>query len=76
MDSIIKVQVLNAYKKLAGEQIVPPLLCPSDEEELYPNLTEDDRLYLYCLSCNYKNYLGLEIYSKIEKLVLDNKNII
>lgn len=76
MDSLIKVQILNAYKKLAGEQIVPPLLCPTDQTDLYPNIDDEDKVYLYCFSCNYKNYLGLEAYSKIEKVVLQNQNII
>jgi len=76
LDSLIKVQVLNAYKKLAEENIVPPLLCPSDQTDLYPNIDESDKVFLYCFSCTYKNYLGLEAYSKIEKAVIQNKNII
>lgn len=58
-----------AYQKLAGEQKVPPLTCPIDKENLYPNLTHEDQLYLYCLNCSYKNYVGLEMYEKVEKYV-------
>jgi hypothetical protein len=58
-----------AYQKLAGEQKVPPLTCPIDKAELFPNLTHEDQLYLYCLECSYKNYMGLEMYEKVEKYV-------
>ena len=58
-----------AYQKLAGEQKVPPLTCPMDKSVLYPNLTHEDQLYLYCLECSYKNYMGLEMYEKLEKYV-------
>jgi hypothetical protein len=52
---------------LAGESKVPPLTCPIDESLLMPNLTLDDKLYLYCLDCSYKNFVGLELYNKVSK---------
>lgn len=58
-----------AYQKLAEEQKVPPLLCPMDQSSLYPNLTNDDQLFLYCLECSYKNYVGLELYEKVERYI-------
>ena len=58
-----------AYQKLAEEQKVPPLICPMDQLQLYPNLTDDDKLFLYCLSCSYKNYVGLDLYEKIGKYI-------
>jgi hypothetical protein len=56
-----------AYQKLAGESKVPPLICPMDESMLMPNLTLDDELFLYCLDCGYKNFVGLELYDKLSK---------
>jgi hypothetical protein len=56
-----------AYQELAGESKVPPLICPMDQVMLMPNLTLDDELYLYCLDCGYKNFVGLELYDKLVK---------
>jgi hypothetical protein len=58
-----------AYQKLAEESKVPPLLCPIDKSMLYPNLTDQDQLFLYCLECSYKNYVGLDLYEKVERYI-------
>ena len=61
-----------AYQKLAGESKVPPLICPIDESVLMPNLTTNDELFLYCLDCNYKNFVGLELYNKVLQYLKKN----
>ena len=45
------------------------LECPIDQGLLMPNLDEEDTLFLYCLSCNYRNNMGLEVYDRIVKSV-------
>ena len=34
--------------------------CPLDQGLLMCNLDFEDRVFLYCLSCEYKNFLGLK----------------
>jgi len=36
------------------------LACPIDEGFIEPNVTDDDRVYVYCLSCSWKAYLGTD----------------
>jgi hypothetical protein len=40
-----------------------------DQGSLQSNLDLEDNIYLYCLSCDYKNNIGLEVYAKMEKMV-------
>jgi hypothetical protein len=57
---------------LAEEGLVSKLDCPMDQGLLMPNQTIDDKIYLYCLSCEYKKDLGLELYGKMEQAVRTN----
>ena len=34
-----------------------------------PNMDINDNIYLYCLSCTYKNIVGIDLYEKIVKKV-------
>lgn len=65
----MKIQVVSKYLTLAEEGLVSRLACPLDQGLLMPNIDIDDRIYLYCLSCDYKNLIGLEQYDRIEKAV-------
>jgi hypothetical protein len=40
-----------------------------DQGSLLCNQDLEDNIYLYCLSCEYKNNIGLEVYSKIVEAV-------
>ena len=65
----MRLQVVSKYIALAEEGLVSKLDCPIDQGLLMPNLDENDTIYLYCLSCTYKNMMGLEVYDRIEKAV-------
>ena len=59
----MKIQVVSKYIALSEEGLVPVLECPMDQGLLFCNLAEDESIYLYCLSCEYKNTLGTEVYN-------------
>lgn len=64
-----KIQTVSKYIALSEEGLVPPLECPMDQGLLMPNLTIDDKEYLYCLSCNYQKFIGIKFYDDlIEKI--------
>jgi len=65
----MQIQYVSKYIALSEEGLVPRLECPMDQGSLLCNLAVDDSVYLYCLSCEYKNNIGLEIYEKIVKAV-------
>jgi len=68
----MRLQYVSKYIALSEEGLVSKLECPLDQGLLMPNLDKDDTIYLYCLSCNYKNEMGLEVYDRIEKAVRAN----
>ena len=65
----MRLQTVSKYIALSEEGLVSKLECPLDQGLLMPNLDENDTIYLYCLSCTYKNMMGLEVYDRIEKAV-------
>jgi hypothetical protein len=65
----VRLQYVSKYIALSEEGLVSKLECPIDQGLLMPNLDNDDTIYLYCLSCKYKNNMGLEVYDRIEKAV-------
>ena len=70
----MKIQVVSKYLALAEEGLVSKLECPIDQGLLMPNQDLNDTIYLYCLSCNYKNNMGLEVYEGIERAVREHTN--
>ncbi len=70
----MKIQYVSKYLSLAEKGLVPRLECPMDQGPLMCNETNDGIIYLYCLSCQYKNNMGLEIYAKIKRAVESNTN--
>lgn len=56
---------------MAEEGLVPGIECPMDQGLLMPNQGNEDQIFLYCLSCEYKKEIGLDYYNKIVKLVDD-----
>lgn len=62
------IRVFSKYYQLSLENKVLPILCSIDDNDgiLVPNLDEDDRVYLYCLSCNFKMWPGQELYNNIQ----------
>ena len=64
-----KVQYVSKYIRLSEEGLVPRLECPMDQGPLFCNLSLDDDIYLYCLSCNYKKVIGSQYYETIRESV-------
>lgn len=62
-----QIQYVSKYLALAEEGLVPRIDCPIDQGLLFPNLDQDDNIYLYCISCSYKKNMGLDLYNKIKK---------
>ena len=61
----MQIQYVSKYIALSKEGLVPRLECPMDRGSLLCNLDLENNIYLYCLSCEYKNIVGLEVYEKI-----------
>ena len=64
-----KIQNVSRYIALSEEGLVPRLECPMDQGLLMPNMTLDDKEYLYCLSCNYQHFIGIKFYEDILKKI-------
>ncbi len=69
----MKIQVVSEYLTLAREGLVPGIECPMDQGLLFCNQDLEDNIFLYCISCSYKNYLGIEVYNNLEKIVNGNR---
>lgn len=69
----MKIQYVSRYLTLAEEGLVPRIECPMDQGLLMCNLNENDEILLYCISCEYKKTIGIELYQKIKNAV-DNSN--
>jgi hypothetical protein len=72
VESMRKIQYVSKYIALAEEGLVPKLECPMDQGLLFPNQDLEGNDYLYCLSCNYKNIIGIEVYDSIIEMVENN----
>ena len=70
----MKVQVVSKYLALAEEGLVQKMDCPLCQGLLMPNQDINDIIYLYCLSCQYKNTIGLIEYERIERSVKQHTN--
>ena len=69
-----QIQYVSKYIALSEEGLVPRLECPMDQGPLLPNQDLEDKIYLYCLSCNFKKDVGLKYYNEIVKYVKEAKN--
>jgi len=64
-----RIQYVSKYIALSEEGLVPRIICPMDQGSLLCNQTLDDKIYLYCLSCEYKKFIGSDFYDEILKRV-------
>jgi hypothetical protein len=64
-----KIQYVSKYIALSEEGLVPRLECPLDQGLLFSNQTNLEEVYLYCLSCSYKKFIGFGFYNEIMKAV-------
>lgn len=60
---------MSKYLDLSKEGLVQKMDCPLDQGLLFANIDKDDKIFLYCISCDYKKYIGLQMYSFMERLV-------
>lgn len=60
---------MSKYLDLAKEGLVPQMDCPLDQGLLFANIDGEDKIFLYCLSCEYKKYIGLQIYKNMEGFI-------
>lgn len=64
-----QIQYVSKYIALSEEGLVPRLECPMDQGPLLPNQDLEDKIFLYCLSCDFKKDIGLNYYEDIVKKV-------
>lgn len=59
---------------LADADIFDRCDCPLDQDhgKLFANLDLNDKIFLYCLYCSYKDYLGLNTLQKMARSVLEH----
>jgi hypothetical protein len=65
----MQIQYVSKYIALSEEGLVPRLECPMDQGSLQSNIDLQDSIFLYCLSCDYKNNIGLEVYERLVEAV-------
>lgn len=70
----MKIQTVSKYLALAAEGLVQKMDCPLCQGLLMPNQDLNDIIYVYCLSCQYKNNIGITEYERIEKAVREQSN--
>ena len=60
---------MSKYLTLSEEGLVAKMDCPLCQGLLMPNQDNNDKIYLYCLSCEYRNEIGLDQYDRMEKAI-------
>ena len=65
----MQIQYVSKYIALSEEGLVSKLECPIDQGSLLCNQDLEDNIFMYCLSCNYKKFIGLKYYENIFKEV-------
>jgi len=72
----MKIQYVSTYISMSEDGLVEKLLCPVDQSNLFSNQNLEDQIFLYCLECQYKKFIGLDLYNKIvNKVDLINASI-
>lgn len=56
---------MSQYLTLSREGLVSEMVCPLDQGLLFSNQDDKEEIFLYCLSCQYKSYIGSAVYSKM-----------
>ena len=64
---------MSKYLTLAREGLVPQMDCPLDQGLLFANEDGEEQIFVYCLSCDYKKYIGIHLYKNMEGLVSGKK---
>ena len=69
---IMQIQYVSRYIALSEEGLIPKLACPIDQGPLFANQDLLDNIYLYCLECEYKKFIGLSYYEILKSEVIKN----
>jgi hypothetical protein len=72
---IMKIQYVSKYIALSEEGLVSKMECPIDQGLLLSNLDNEDNIFLYCLSCDYKKNMGTKLYDDIVRMVNHNEKM-
>lgn len=65
----MRIQYVSTYISMSEEGLVEKLLCPVDQSILFSNQDLEDQIFLYCLQCEYKKFIGLSFYNKLVSAV-------
>jgi hypothetical protein len=65
----MRIQYVSTYISLSKEGLVEKLLCPVDQSILFCNQDLEDQIFLYCLECSYKKFIGSDLYNRVTKAV-------
>jgi hypothetical protein len=65
----LKIQIVSKYLTLAREGLVPNMDCPLDQGLLFANIDNDEQIFVYCISCEYKKYIGTKIYDNMKRIL-------
>lgn len=57
---------MSEYLTLSREGLVSEMVCPLDQGLLFANEDIEEKIFVYCISCKYKNYIGSALYSKMK----------
>lgn len=70
------IREFKYYQYLAEQGYVEALKCIDDPEHgsLFGNIDSDDKLYLYCVACNYKLKPGLALTDRIRREIKEVSN--
>ena len=74
------IREFRYYQYLAEQGYLESIVCYDDVEHgsMLGNIDENDKLYLWCMSCNYRLYPGLVLEEKvrtsIKQVSKDNLN--
>ena len=68
---MLTIQELHTYHQLAEAGLVKYFDCPLDKDHPYmiPYMDHDDNIYLMCLACSSKRYLGERLENAIKKII-------
>lgn len=65
----MKIQIVSKYLALAEEGLVQKMECPLDQGLLMSNQDINEKIFLYCLSCNYKKVVGYKLYNQMKEAI-------
>jgi DNA-directed RNA polymerase subunit M/transcription elongation factor TFIIS len=43
--------------------------CPLCQGLLFSNIDKEEKIFIYCTSCEYKSYPGISVYKKMEERI-------